>query len=98
MENERSPRPSPPREPTDHPQVALQPELALLPRALRPTAASLLAMPAAAGLLLAVALVLVIGLVDTLSGPELAFSIFYLLPITLATWRADDRWPMVVAT
>jgi len=40
-------------------------------------------------------LVVLLGAVDYLSGPEISFSIFYLFPIYLVTWYAG-RWPGVV--
>jgi diguanylate cyclase (GGDEF)-like protein len=42
-------------------------------------------------IILCLCLVLVIGVFRYLSGPELALSLFYLLPIALATWHAG-RW------
>jgi len=40
---------------------------------------------------LALILVVALGIIDYLTGPELAFSIFYLLPISLAAWRVGAR-------
>jgi signal transduction histidine kinase len=37
-------------------------------------------------LLLTVILMIVLGIIDFVTGPELSFSIFYLLPISLAAW------------
>ncbi len=38
-------------------------------------------------LVAAVGLVAVVGLADYLTGPELAFAVFYVVPVWLATWR-----------
>lgn len=46
---------------------------------------------------LALALVAVIGAVDYLTGPELSFSIFYLLPVSLAAWESGRRPGLLVA-
>lgn len=35
------------------------------------------------------ALVVLIGLVDWVTGPEIALSIFYLVPVSLMTWMTD---------
>ncbi|HXZ26130.1 MAG TPA: diguanylate cyclase [Nitrospiria bacterium] len=42
-------------------------------------------------------LVVLLGIVDYLSGPEISFSIFYLFPIYLVSWYAG-RWPGVVVS
>jgi predicted signal transduction protein with EAL and GGDEF domain len=39
-----------------------------------------------------IALILCLGAFDLWTGPELSFSIFYLLPIYLAVWLLD-KWP-----
>ncbi len=39
-------------------------------------------------------LVLLLGVLDTLSGQEISFSVFYMLPIYLVTWHLG-RWPGV---
>lgn len=36
-----------------------------------------------------------IGLVDLLSGPDIGFSLFYLIPVVVASWYAG-RWPGVI--
>jgi glucose-6-phosphate-specific signal transduction histidine kinase len=46
---------------------------------------------------LAVFLVLLIGLADVLTGPEIAFSIFYLVPIGFASWFGRKRLGLGVA-
>lgn len=48
-------------------------------------------------LLGSVALTLVLGIVDWLTGPEYAFSIFYLLPIAAATWYINRRAGIFIA-
>lgn len=35
--------------------------------------------------------ILLLGVIDYLTGPEIAFSIFYLLPISLTAWLAGKR-------
>jgi diguanylate cyclase (GGDEF)-like protein len=42
-------------------------------------------------------LVLLLGLVDSLTGNEFGFSIFYLVPIALVTWYATRRLGLLVA-
>jgi diguanylate cyclase (GGDEF)-like protein len=42
-------------------------------------------------------LVVLMGLIDYFSGPEISFSIFYLVPIYLVSWYAG-RWPGVTAS
>ncbi len=37
-------------------------------------------------------MIALLGLVDMLTGSEISFSIFYLLPVALATWKLDRRW------
>lgn len=49
------------------------------------------------GVLLGLLLVLLLGVLDYLSGPEISFAIFYLLPIYLVTWFIG-RWPGVIAS
>jgi len=39
-------------------------------------------------------LVLLLGVIDTLTGQEISFSVFYMLPIYLVTWYCG-RWPGV---
>ncbi|MGH8496978.1 MAG: GGDEF domain-containing protein [Gammaproteobacteria bacterium] len=45
---------------------------------------------------LALAAVLLIGLADFLTGPEIAFSLFYLAPISAVAWLTGTRWAGVV--
>lgn len=40
----------------------------------------------------AVLLVATLGLVDYATGPEMAFSIFYLLPVSLVGWKCGSSW------
>jgi len=42
-------------------------------------------------------LVLVLGVVDYLTGYEWAFSIFYLLPVFIVTWHIGLRWGIVTS-
>ena len=42
-------------------------------------------------LLIGILLVLLFGLLDYLTGPELSLSIFYFLPIYLITWYVSRR-------
>lgn len=44
-------------------------------------------LPAAAQYAIAALITLVVFVVDTVSGPEIAFSIFYLLPISMLAWH-----------
>lgn len=41
---------------------------------------------------LAVVVVLLIGLADYLTGPDIAFSLFYLVPISAMAWLTGSRW------
>jgi diguanylate cyclase (GGDEF)-like protein len=41
---------------------------------------------------ISLALVFLLGYIDYLSGPELVFSTFYLLPIVLVVWFAGNAW------
>jgi signal transduction histidine kinase len=42
-------------------------------------------------------LVAVVGLLDYVTGPELAFTVFYVVPVALATWRLGRRAGLVTA-
>jgi len=46
---------------------------------------------------LGVVVVIVLGVIDTVSGYELAFSLFYLFPIALVVWNANGRLGLVVS-
>ena len=43
------------------------------------------------------ALIVVVGAIDFLTGAEIAFSLFYLVPISLVTWFAGKQLGIVVA-
>lgn len=43
-------------------------------------------------------LILVLGALDYMTGPELSFSAFYLLPIALVTWYTDLKGGVIAAT
>ena len=43
-------------------------------------------------------MVILLGLLDYVTGPEVSFSAFYLLPITLVTWLTDRRNGVLMAT
>lgn len=45
-----------------------------------------------ATLTLSLVLMAAVWAIDYLTGPEISFSIFYLLPISFAIWRDDERW------
>src|ERR1022692_3947678 len=49
-------------------------------------------LPYRASILTGVALLLVAGLLDWVTGPEVASAIFYLVPIIWMSWKAG-RWP-----
>jgi signal transduction histidine kinase len=51
------------------------------------------AMITAAGL----GMVMLLGLLDYVTGPELSFSVFYLLPISVVTWFTDRRTGVLLA-
>lgn len=40
-------------------------------------------------------LLLIVGLIDYITGEEISFSLFYLLPVSFATWRAG-KWTGIV--
>lgn len=42
----------------------------------------------------AVAMTMILGLLDVLTGSELSFSIFYLVPITLVAWTMNLHWAL----
>ncbi len=44
-----------------------------------------------------IALLGVVGILDFLTGYELAFSLFYLIPVSLVTWLASQRLGMLLA-
>jgi diguanylate cyclase (GGDEF)-like protein len=48
-------------------------------------------LPRSVALILTVLLVLSLGIIDALTGPEISFSVFYLFPILVATW-VIGRW------
>ena len=48
-------------------------------------------------LLVSLSLIAVIGLVDYLTGPQMAFSLFYLLPISLLTWVAGGVYGFILS-
>jgi signal transduction histidine kinase len=53
--------------------------------------------PQSAGLAGALTLLLVIGLLDALTGNEAGLTLFYALPIMLAVWQCGARLPLLVA-
>lgn len=46
---------------------------------------------------LGVLVVILLGVIDALSGHELAFSLFYLFPIALVVWNASGRLGLIVS-
>ncbi|KQC12301.1 MAG: hypothetical protein APR63_02865 [Desulfuromonas sp. SDB] len=42
-------------------------------------------------------IVLIIGLIDYLTGFEFRFSVFYIIPIFLVTWFADEKFGLVIS-
>jgi len=42
-------------------------------------------------------LAVLVGVIDYLTGPELSFSIFYLIPIYLGAWRVDRRMGVLLS-
>jgi signal transduction histidine kinase len=48
-------------------------------------------------IMLGLALVILIGMVDYATGPELASSIFYLIPVSLAAWFAGRRAGVLIS-
>src|SRR5215469_6562176 len=48
---------------------------------------------AGAGLLL----VVIVACLDWVTGPNLDFSLFYLIPVCFVTWYAGQRWGYVVS-
>lgn len=43
-------------------------------------------------------LVAVLGAIDAMTGPELSFSVFYLVPVSLAAWYGNRRLTFTIAT
>ncbi len=48
-------------------------------------------------IVLGIVFILLLGMTDYLTGPELAFSIFYLLPISLTAWFVGERIGIVMS-
>lgn len=48
-------------------------------------------------IIISLAIVAALGAIDYATGSELAFSIFYLLPVFLVTWYADPPWNFVTS-
>jgi diguanylate cyclase (GGDEF)-like protein len=46
---------------------------------------------------MAVALIAGLGVVDWISGPNVAFSVFYLLPVSALAWTSSRRWAVAAA-
>jgi signal transduction histidine kinase len=53
--------------------------------------------PGPLGIILSVAFVLVVGLVDHITGPKVSLAPFYLMPVVLATWNGGRVWGLSVA-
>src|SRR5437868_6072817 len=47
--------------------------------------------------LIASALLGLVGYLDAITGPELTFAHFYLVPVCLATWLLGSRWGYAMA-
>lgn len=47
--------------------------------------------------LIGFALIVLIGIVDFLTGPEIGFSVFYVLPIALVTWLTSRQLGLIVS-
>ncbi len=47
--------------------------------------------------ILALALIVVLGGIDIITGHELSFSIFYLIPVSMAAWTVGKRLGLVIA-
>ncbi|HEX5764844.1 MAG TPA: hypothetical protein VFY27_04700, partial [Woeseiaceae bacterium] len=45
-----------------------------------------------------VLLVVFVGVVDTITGAELSFSVFYLAPVSVAAWYGNKTLTFVIAT
>ena len=45
-----------------------------------------------------IALVLMVGILDHISPPEISFSLFYLAPVLWVTWFCGRRWGLVTST
>src|ERR1044071_6884397 len=48
-------------------------------------------------MILCVVLTLLLGLLDTFTSVEFSFSIFYLIPISLATWSLGRRFGILIS-
>jgi signal transduction histidine kinase len=42
-------------------------------------------------------LAVLVGVVDYLTGPEISFSIFYLIPINMVAWQVSRRWGILLS-
>lgn len=58
---------------------------------------SILAQSQLAILATGVTFIILVGMVDSRTGPEISFSIFYLLPISFVTWWTDRRIGIISA-
>jgi signal transduction histidine kinase len=55
------------------------------------------AAPGPAGITLSVVFVVVVGIIDHLTGPGVSLAPFYLMPVVLATWTGGRAWGLGVA-
>ena len=55
------------------------------------------AAPGALGIVLSIAFVLVVGVIDHLTGPGVSLAPFYVMPVVLATWTGGRAWGLGVA-
>jgi signal transduction histidine kinase len=53
--------------------------------------------PGPLGIILSIAFVLVVGIVDHVTGPKVSLAPFYLMPVVLATWNGGRVWGLSVA-
>jgi K+-sensing histidine kinase KdpD len=53
--------------------------------------------PGPLGIILSVVFVLVVGIVDHVTGPKVSLAPFYLMPVVLATWNGGRVWGLSVA-
>ena len=53
--------------------------------------------PGPLGIALSVAFVIVVGIIDHLTGPGVSLAPFYLMPVVLATWTGGRAWGLGIA-
>ncbi|MEP6757946.1 MAG: ATP-binding protein [Actinomycetota bacterium] len=67
------------------------------PQATSPVERFIGAAPGPLGIALSIAFVIVVGIIDHLTGPGVSLAPFYLMPVVLATWTGGRAWGLAIA-